>query len=608
METYSVLFPPVKRHTNPTPTTTPDPTTNNVAADVSSADSGAAAFTNRVKPPQPPLFVPPGNVVFRLICHASRVGGLIGKSGCIVKQLQQQTNSRIRVEDPPDGSDHRVISVVASPAVANKLLVYKNQGGAVIGKGGMVVEKIKKETGCRIMVINSECSLPGSFANDEIVEIEGNILSVKKALVLVTGRLQEFPPLGKNRTFWTKPLETESLPVTSGERPIIQPMPSTSTYHDTLHGPATWDSDKASKIDTKAPEQEVVFKMLCPSDRVGGIIGKGGSIIEAIKDKTGASIFIGPHMPDCDERLITIAAKESMESQCSPAQNAALIVFKRSIEAGLEKGLDSDFKGSFVLARLLVPSFYVGSLLGKGGARIAEMRKATGTGLRFLLGNQVPKCAPENVEILQITGELANVQNALFAVTSRLRDNLFSVSIPSGRGSYNTLRTEDSVFSRVKDPRTFGSHLFLDNISDNPNQDKSLTNSMESLQISNNIDRPTSTGSIMPQTVDGVNQGNIMDNDESLPSDKGGMEINSESRSAVVTNTTIEIVVPDAVIGSIYGENGSNLDRLRQISGAKVVVHEPRPGTNLSTVVISGTPDETQVAQSLMQAFLLSGS
>ena len=32
-----------------------------------------------------------------------------------------------------------------------------------------------------------------------------------------------------------------------------------------------------------------------------------------------------------------------------------------------------------------------------------------------------------------------------------------------------------------------------------------------------------------------------------------------------MTNTTVEIVVPDIVIGSVYGENGSNLARLRQV-------------------------------------------
>lgn len=75
-----------------------------------------------------------------------------------------------------------------------------------------------------------------------------------------------------------------------------------------------------------------------------------------------------------------------------------------------------------------------------------------------------------------------------------------------------------------------------------------------------------------------------------------------------MANTTVEIVVPENVIGSVYGDSGSNLVRLRQISGAKVVVHEPRPGTTDRMVVISGSPDETQAAQSLLHAFILTGS
>ncbi|KAL7227531.1 hypothetical protein ACSBR1_022396 [Camellia fascicularis] len=82
----------------------------------------------------------------------------------------------------------------------------------------------------------------------------------------------------------------------------------------------------------------------------------------------------------------------------------------------------------------------------------------------------------------------------------------------------------------------------------------------------------------------------------------------SGRRSVMMTNTTVEIVVPENVIGSIYGENGSNLARLRQISGAKVMVHEPHPGATDRKVIISGTPDETQAAQSLLQAFILSGA
>lgn len=38
-----------------------------------------------------------------------------------------------------------------------------------------------------------------------------------------------------------------------------------------------------------------------------------------------------------------------------------------------------------------------------------------------------------------------------------------------------------------------------------------------------------------------------------------------------MTNTTVEIVVPDEVIGSVYGENGSNLVRLRQVNNLGLV-------------------------------------
>lgn len=184
------------------------------------------------RPPTRPFYVPAGNVAFRLLCHASRVGGVIGKSGCIIKQLQQDTSAKIRVEDSGSNSDdHRVIVVIASALVNRKiafcatrneeeeeerrdgseefevsaaqeavvrvfervievtasvgmelgtgslvscrLLAKANQVGSVIGKGGMVVDLIRKETGCRIKVLTSEnlpaCTSPG----DKVVEVRG---------------------------------------------------------------------------------------------------------------------------------------------------------------------------------------------------------------------------------------------------------------------------------------------------------------------------------------------------------------------------------------------------------------------------------------------------
>lgn len=44
-----------------------------------------------------------------------------------------------------------------------------------------------------------------------------------------------------------------------------------------------------------------------------------------------------------------------------------------------------------------------------------------------------------------------------------------------------------------------------------------------------------------------------------------------------------------------------------QISGATVTVYDPSVGTSGGKVVISGTPDQTLAAQSLLQAFIQTG-
>lgn len=43
-----------------------------------------------------------------------------------------------------------------------------------------------------------------------------------------------------------------------------------------------------------------------------------------------------------------------------------------------------------------------------------------------------------------------------------------------------------------------------------------------------------------------------------------------------------------------------------QISGAKIIVHDPVASSTEGTVVVSGTPDQARAAQSLIHAFILS--
>ncbi|KAL5787831.1 hypothetical protein ACOSP7_004780 [Xanthoceras sorbifolium] len=716
-----------------------------------SATNGSS--NKRSKPPPPPLSVPAGHVAFRLLCHMSRIGGVIGKSGSVIKQLQQSTGARIRVEPPPKDTTDRVVTVIgpitadtkltiASNRSSNRgstivnssgngnfeydnfnledgtfevskaqeglirvferilevaaetgvvemgvvscrLLAETNQVGSVIGKGGKVVEKIRKESGCKIRVLTenlSACAGP----HDEIVEIEGVVLAVKKALIAVSRCLQECSPVDKTRIIGSRPHEAiqqetilrpleavpqeiirrpfEAMPhdtthkpfeAVSPEilwRPIETFLPETSrrpfdavpletlrrpfgavsqetlpdlhvdrlsqqnsvstttpsssiSYASGVH-PLSLESDRVHPLETKTQQQEVNFRILCSNDRVGGVIGKGGTIIKALQSETGASIAVGATVAVCDERLITVTASENPESRYSPAQKAVVLVFSRLIEAGVEKGRDlSSNKGLLVTARLVVASSQVGCLLGKGGTIISEMRKATGTSIRILGDDQVPNCVPENDKVVQISGEFSKVKDAVYNVTGRLRDNLFpSTQSSAGTRSSSSVLTETSPYGRLRDPVPVGMHSSV-GISHSLGQHTP----MDHLGLSHNLDRPLSPKLWASQRVSGVNSRGITDVSRGFTYHKGGLELGSGSKSAIVTNSTVEIIVPENVIGSVYGENGSNLARLRQISGAKVIVHEPRLGSSDRIVVISGTPDETQAAQSLLQAFILTG-
>ncbi|KAJ6288293.1 hypothetical protein OIU76_024308 [Salix suchowensis] len=157
----------------------------------------------------------------------------------------------------------------------------------------------------------------------------------------------------------------------------------------------------------------------------GSVIGTGGSIVRALQNETGASITFAPPITNSDDRLVTVSAMENLESSHSPAQNALVLVFARSIEHDIEKVRSLGLIGEIsVTATLLLPSNRVTCLIGRGGRIVAEMIETTGADIQILQGDQFPDFDSMNDVVVEITGGEKNVQNALFQVTGKLRDNL----------------------------------------------------------------------------------------------------------------------------------------------------------------------------------------
>ncbi|XXG51491.1 hypothetical protein AAC387_Pa03g0042 [Persea americana] len=616
---------------------------------------------------------PNAETLFRILCPSEKTGGVIGKGGATIRQLREETGAKIRIDDPVLGSDERVILVVGSsdpmadadPAappssqaqqalvrvfermmkaeeekekekegeghVACRLLAAGNQVGCVLGKGGKIVEKMRSESGAQIRILSKDQIPMCAGTGDELIQITGSFSSVRKALLSVSSCLQDNPRSDANNFVAAKPLG----PTHRGTGPpsLLDPFPqrghvngsSSLDYHSRGHS-MIQVPENVSAGQRKFLEEEIVFRLLCSNDRVGSLIGKGGAIVRGLQNETGTSIKVQEAMPDSEERVVVISAVENSELKRSPAQDAVIRVHSRITEAGTEKV-------STVSARLLVPAQQIGCLLGKGGNIIAEMRRASGASIKIFVNEHVPKCASLNDEVVQVTGNLQSVQDALFHITSRLREIILPTRPHSSVVTGTAPEIPPVMFRQRHEPispspghysSSVGLSHGLDRSASFPrtiDQQPVPSQSMDRLGLVNAdlvshpyrgevtrhvhaFDRPSSPRSRPPQAVSSVYPV-VADIGAGLVL-RGGA-IGSASEATVVTDTATEVIVPQQLLGFIYGENGSNLSQIRQISGAKVIINDPSHGATEGMVIISGTPDQTRAAQSLLQAFILCG-
>eukprot|EP00262_Sarcandra_glabra_P003815 TRINITY_DN1462_c0_g1_i1.p1 TRINITY_DN1462_c0_g1~~TRINITY_DN1462_c0_g1_i1.p1 ORF type:complete len:702 (-),score=150.80 TRINITY_DN1462_c0_g1_i1:493-2598(-) len=520
-----------------------------------------------------------------------------------------------------------------SASVVVRLLVPSSQVGCIFGRGGSIIKQISADSGAQIRTIPKDKHPPCASPFDELVQITGGLDAVRKALQSVSQQLVESPPRDHDSFPAIKPTGPSSHPFGGGPLPDLFPPVN---FHLPLHGApfpgrphdvADYHSSVPPSIPKfhesvipnrmKLSEDILMLKLLCVDEKVGGVIGKGGNLIRTLKHETGCDIKILDGVPDSDDRIIVISGPAHPDDRISAAQDAALRVLSKIVMPVPEK------KENVVLSRILVSSNQIGCLLGKGGSVIAEMRKSSGAHIRILGKDQNPKCASENDEVVQIIGEFEAVQEALLQITSRLKHHLFrdklSVINHLPRPGFSDQGPPHAPFMgrrETSSPPGMYSNLGpsfqkFDSVGGLPPYD-------DRSAFAHNIHKPgvpphgfenrASSAPWIPQGVNDVGDGpmGMYDHAGGAPQRRIG-GFGGVSQPAIITNTTVEVVVPRALVPSIYGEDGHCLKQIRQISGAKITITEPRPGATETVIIISGTPEETHAAQSLLQAFVLCG-
>ncbi|OIW21162.1 hypothetical protein TanjilG_29936 [Lupinus angustifolius] len=406
------------------------------------------------------------DTVYRYLCPSRKIGSVIGRGGEIIKQLRIDTKSKVRIGETVPGCDERVVTIYSpsdetnafddsgdyvSPAhdallkvhhrvvaedlhsdrdddeggqqVTAKLLVPSDQIGCIIGKGGQIVQNIRTDTGAQIRILKDDHLPPCALGSDELVQISGDPAVVKKALYQVASRLHDYPSRSQHLLTSAGPgvyPPGSSFMGPSAGAPIVGIAPLMGAYGGYNGDAGDWQRSVYSAPRVEAPSRDFSVQLVCPNGNIGGVIGKGGMIINQIRQDTGATVKVDSSAKEGDECLITISTKEFFEETFSPTIEAAVRLQPRCSEK-----VERDSGIISFTTRMLVSSSRIGCLIGKGGSIITEMRRLTKANIRILSKENLPKIASEDDEMVQISGDLDVAKDALVHVLTRLRANLF---------------------------------------------------------------------------------------------------------------------------------------------------------------------------------------
>ncbi|XP_042202110.1 poly(rC)-binding protein 3-like, partial [Callorhinchus milii] len=135
----------------------------------------------------------------------------------------------------------------------------------------------------------------------------------------------------------------------------------------------------------------LTIRLLMHGKEVGSIIGKKGETVKKMREESGARINISEG--SCPERIVTITGPTD-----------AIFKAFAMIAEKFEEDINSSMTNSTVTSkppvtlRLVVPASQCGSLIGKGGSKIREIRESTGAQVQ-VAGDLLPNSTERAVTI-----------------------------------------------------------------------------------------------------------------------------------------------------------------------------------------------------------------
>ncbi|KAM9786193.1 poly(rC)-binding protein 2 isoform 2-T2 [Neosynchiropus ocellatus] len=318
----------------------------------------------------------------------------------------------------------------------------------------------------------------------------------------------------------------------------------------------------------------LTIRLLMHGKEVGSIIGKKGESVKKMREESGARINISEG--NCPERIITLAGPttsifkafsmiiEKLEEVGAPT--TPTFSFPRRALTSLFQDISTSMTNSTatskppVTMRLVVPASQCGSLIGKGGCKIKEIRESAGAQVQ-VAGDMLPNSTERAITVAGTPQSIIECVKQICVVM--LESPPKGVTIP-----YRPKPSGSSViFAGGQAYAVQGQHAI-------PQPDLTKLHQLA-----------------MQQSPFPIAHGNH--------GFQAGMDASAQTGSQ-------ELTIPNDLIGCIIGRQGAKINEIRQMSGAQIKIANPVEGSTGRQVTITGSHASINLAEYLINARLSS--
>jgi heterogeneous nuclear rnp K-like protein len=254
--------------------------------------------------------------------------------------------------------------------------------------------------------------------------------------------------------------------------------------------------------------------------------------------------------------------------------------------------------------RLLIPHILIGSIIGKGGARIREIQEASGARL-----NASDNCLPLSTErSLVVMGVADAVHIATYYVGSTLLEQLTerfggpaaSAYATRSGGQAGVVPGGMNVVPYCPQP-AHGSYGRGDNYN---RRHDARSHHMSPGPYAQQYHQPPAPNQPMPMHYGGQQAGGYGPGPHMpphgaphvAPAGPGGPHGQPIAGNMPGAPLTQQIYIPNDMVGAIIGKGGMKINEIRQISGSVIKINEPQDNTNERLVTITGTEECNRMA------------